>query len=115
MHVQNLGKTITAARERKGLTLRDVERETGVSNAYLSQLENAKIKAPSPNVLHKLAELYEVPYTALMAAAGYPVESAAIPSEAVRLAARLGPTSSDEEDALADYLEFIRRRKSGPR
>jgi transcriptional regulator with XRE-family HTH domain len=114
--VQQLGKTLALARERKVLTLRAVERATGVSNAYLSQLENDRIKAPSPNVLHKLAALYEVPYAALMDAAGYPIaESAMIPSEAVRLAARLGPTSSDEEDALADYLEFIRRRTSGPR
>jgi len=110
-----LAKTLTVARERKKLTLRDVERETGVSNAYLSQLENDRIKEPSPKVLHKLADLYEMPYAALMAAAGYPVaESAAIPSDAVRLAARLGPTSPDEEEALADYLEFIRKRTSGP-
>jgi hypothetical protein len=57
----------------------------------------------------------EIPYAALMAAAGYPVvESAAIPSEAVRRAARLGPISPEEEDALAGYLEFIRKRTSGP-
>ncbi len=114
--MKQLGRTLIGARERKGFTLRDVERAIGVSNAYLSQLENEKIKAPSPKVLHKLAILYEVPYSALMGQAGYPVsESAEIPSEAVRLAARLGPTSPDEEDALADYLEFIRTRTSRPR
>jgi transcriptional regulator with XRE-family HTH domain len=111
-----LGSILAVARERKSLTLREVERMTGLSNAYLSQLENDRIKAPSPNVLHTLAALYELPYAALMAAAGYPVaDSAAIPSEVVRLAARLGPTSPAEEDALADYLEFIRKRTSGPR
>lgn len=110
-----LGRTLTVARERKSFTLREVERLTGLSNAYLSQLENDRIKAPSPNVLFKLASLYELPYAALMAASGYPAsESLAIPSEVVRLAARLGPTSPDEEDALAGYLEFIRKRTSGP-
>jgi HTH-type transcriptional regulator, competence development regulator len=114
--MRQLGRTLIGARERKGLTLRDVERATGVSNAYLSQLENEKIKAPSPNVLHKLAALYEVPYTALMLQAGYPgAESAEIIGDAVRLAARLGPTSPDEEDALAEYLNFIRTRTSRPR
>jgi transcriptional regulator with XRE-family HTH domain len=114
--MSQLGKTLTSARDRKALTLRDVERATGVSNAYLSQLENDRIKSPSPNVLHKLAELYGVPYAAFMTAAGYPVtDSAAIPSDAVRLAARLGSTSPEEEDALADYLEFIRKRTSRPR
>jgi transcriptional regulator with XRE-family HTH domain len=43
-----------------------------VSNAYLSQLEHGKIKRPSPNVLHSLAEVYAVPYEALMEKAGYP-------------------------------------------
>src|SRR5262245_51371598 len=94
--MKQLGKTLTMARERKALTLREVERITGVSNAYLSQLENDRIKAPSPNVLHKLAGLYDLPYAALMLQAGYPAaESREISSEAIRLAARLGPTSPD--------------------
>ena len=113
--MSQLGKTLTSARERKALTLRDVERAIGVSNAYLSQLENDRIKSPSPKVLHKLAELYGLPYAAFMIAAGYPVtDSAAMPPDAVRLAGRRGPTSPEEEDALADYLEFIRKRTSRP-
>jgi transcriptional regulator with XRE-family HTH domain len=110
--MQQLGKILSAARERKGLSLRDVERETGVSNAYLSQLENEKIRAPSPNVLHKLAGIYEVPYAVLMIQAGYPVAEGADISnnDAARLAARLGPTSREEEDALAEYLDFLRSR-----
>ncbi|SPP92798.1 helix-turn-helix domain-containing protein [Bradyrhizobium vignae] len=108
-----LGKTLTAARERKGLSLRDAERETGISNAYLSQLEHGKIAAPSPNVLHKLAGLYGISYSTLMRDAGYP-SSETLPGhhDGARLAARLGPTNPEEEDALAEYLEFIRSRKS---
>lgn len=49
------------ARGSKGLTLRDVEKETGISNAYLSQLENGKISCPSFKVMVKLCELYEIP------------------------------------------------------
>lgn len=108
-----LGKTLTAARERKGLSLRDAERSTGVSNAYLSQIENGKIAAPSPNVLHKLATLYGISYAVLMREAGYPsAETRPGNTDGARLAARLGPTSAEEEDALAEYLEFIRSRKS---
>lgn len=109
-----LGKTLTTARERKGLTLRDVERATGLSNAYLSQIENGRIASPSPKVLHKIAAIYELPYTALMSQAGYPTEESEY-DDRLRLAARLGPTSPEEEDALAEYLAFLRSRTGRPR
>lgn len=45
-------------RKNKGLTLRQVEESTGISNAYLSQLENGKIKSPSYNTIRKLVSFY---------------------------------------------------------
>ena len=62
-----LGGLLADLRAAKGLSLREVEEATGkaVSNAYLSQLENGRIKKPSPNVLHTLAAVYAVPYEAL--------------------------------------------------
>lgn len=45
-------------RKAKGLTLRKLEEITGISNAYLSQLENGKIKSPSYNTVKKLYDLY---------------------------------------------------------
>lgn len=52
--------TIDFLRSRKscGLTLREVEKLTGISNAYLSQLETGKIKKPSHDTVTKLTELY---------------------------------------------------------
>ena len=46
-----LGITIKEARKRNGFTLKQVEDALGISNAYLSQLENEKIKSPSANIL----------------------------------------------------------------
>ena len=45
-------------RKTKGLTLRKVEELTGISNPYLSQIENGKIKAPSYNTVRTLVMLY---------------------------------------------------------
>lgn len=42
-----LGELIGIARECKGWTLRDLERESGVSNALISQIETGKVKDPS--------------------------------------------------------------------
>jgi len=111
-----LGMYLAAARGRKGLSLRAVEAETGISNAYLSQLETGKIREPSPSNLHKLGEIYGVPYATLLELAGHPVPGGEgrRPSES-GIAARLGPTTKEEEEALADYLAFLRtkRRRGG--
>ena len=45
-------------RKTKGLTLREVEETTGISNAYLSQLETGKIKSPGYETVKLLYDLY---------------------------------------------------------
>ena len=52
--MKTLGQVLKESREKSNKTMRDVEEATGISNAYLSQLENDKIKKPSANVLYKL-------------------------------------------------------------
>lgn len=48
------------ARKVKNKTLREVENEVGISNAYLSQLETGKIKEPGFFVLIKLVYYYNL-------------------------------------------------------
>ena len=109
-----LGQLLADARRRKGLTLRAVQETAGISNAYLSQLETAKVGAPSPVVLHKLSDLYELSYATVMQEAGYPVpEESRQTDSGTRLAARVGSTTREEEDALVEYLMFLRSRRQG--
>jgi transcriptional regulator with XRE-family HTH domain len=42
-----LHEAIAYARECKGLTLRQLEKQTGLSNAHLSQIETGHIREPS--------------------------------------------------------------------
>ena len=109
-----LGTFLASARNKLELTLRAVEAKTGISNAYLSQLEHGKIKTPAPQNLYKLAELYRVPYELLMELAGYPVpnaEPAERGSSIDNFAARIGTVTLEEEEALVEYLQFIRSRR----
>jgi transcriptional regulator with XRE-family HTH domain len=112
MNSVSLATLLSTARTRKGLSLRQVESATGISNGYLSQLEGGRrVKEPSPVLLHKLSEIYAIPYAQMMRAAGYPVPGGERAADDVpTIAARLGPTSPREEDALVDYLRFIRSR-----
>jgi transcriptional regulator with XRE-family HTH domain len=113
--MKNYGDYMKALRESKGFTLREVEKKTDVSNAYLSQLESGKIKQPSPTTLYKLAELYEVKYEVLMEKVGYPVPQAdnLLKAKSVQsnVLHRIGNISKDEEMELLDYLKFIRGRR----
>lgn len=112
----DLGEYLRNARQNKKMSLRAVEKETGISNPYLSQLESGKIQQPSPTVLHKLADLLGIDYSTAMRLAGYPVPAtpAASPREN-SLAARLGPVTDDEAGRLEEYLAFLRSRQNGGR
>jgi transcriptional regulator with XRE-family HTH domain len=108
-----LGALLADLRTAKGLTLREVEEasDNAVSNAYLSQLENGKIKKPSPNVLHSLAEVYVVPYEALMEKAGYLLPNERGGGRRKRLAAfAIDDLTAEEEEELLKYLAFLRSR-----
>jgi len=110
-----LGALLSDLRRAKGLSLREVEEaaDKAVSNAYLSQLENGKIRKPSPNVLYSLAEVYAVPYDTLMEKAGYllPIENGS--GNRKRLAAfAIDDLTAEEEEELLKYLAFLRSRTS---
>jgi transcriptional regulator with XRE-family HTH domain len=111
MELAKLGSYLREGRAALGLTLRDAEEKTGVSNAYLSQLEGGKIKQPSPVVLHKLCEAFEISYALTMEYAGYPVpEEAKFATAEHKFMSRLGGTTPVEQDEILRYLRFLRTK-----
>ncbi|SDM18295.1 transcriptional repressor LexA [Bacillus sp. OK048] len=65
------GEYLRELRKERGLSIRQLEKKTGVSNAYLSQIENGKKGLPSPDILKKISEPLKVGYEELMEKAGY--------------------------------------------
>ena len=57
-------------RLRGGTSLREIQRLTGISNSYLSQIEKGE-RRPGPKVLRRLAALYGVGVQPLLQKAGY--------------------------------------------
>ena len=55
-----LGARLKLAREAKGLTLRDVEAVTTMTNAGISQIETERSKGPSIHRIKEMADLYGV-------------------------------------------------------
>lgn len=57
---QHLGRLVQKARQAKGLTLRDIEDQTGISFAWVYQLERGTYQQPAPERLARLAELLDI-------------------------------------------------------
>jgi serine/threonine protein kinase len=68
----DLGSILRDARGRLGWTLRRAATEIGISNGYLSLLEQGQVKSPSPTHLSAIAAKYGVPFPRLMELAGHP-------------------------------------------
>ena len=79
MTVQDLGSRLAQARKAARRSQKEVAEMSGISPAYLSKLERGAVEAPSPRVLQSLAEALDVPYSTLMAAAGYTLPAADSP------------------------------------
>ena len=101
-------------RESRATTLREVERKTGISNSYLSQIESGRIVRPSPQVLHKLSLVYDTSYENLLSLAGYPTlhQHSRTSTAATRNSNRFGELNPEEEKALLEYLAFLRSRST---
>lgn len=115
-NAEALGAYLKSLRAGLEMSLREVEEATGkeVSNAYLSQLETGKIAKPSPNILHSLAGVYNVPYEKLMERAGYiaPGHSRSAHEKHGRAATfSIDNLSEEEERELLKYLSWVRSQR----
>ncbi len=57
---QSLGEAVRTARENAGLTQDELAERTGVSKAYISQLENGHYTTLRANFMFKLADALKV-------------------------------------------------------
>lgn len=65
------GEYLKNIRSEKGLSTRDIQKKTGISNSYISLIESGKKGTPSPDILKKLHKALNVSYEELMQVAGY--------------------------------------------
>lgn len=71
METELFGAYLKRLRLERGLTLRKLDVLSGVSHAYLSQLENGKRGIPTPQTLSKIYLHLGVSYNELMEKAGH--------------------------------------------
>jgi len=115
-NMKSLGTTLKEARELTSFKLRQVEEATGISNAYLSQLENDKIKKPSANVLYKLATIYKIELNTLLGAAGIIEKGSKDDLKDSsewdnRIAFYTEDLSEEQKEQVLDYIKYLKFRK----
>ena len=112
--MKTLGQVLKESRERASKTLREVGELTGISDAYLSQLENDKIKKPSANVLYKLSNAYVVELDVFLTAAGI-IEESNKPQQSSlqkRLAFMADKLTKEEEEEILKFMEFLQHKNN---
>jgi len=113
---KKLGELLLEQRQLKGLNLRRVEEETGVSNGYLNLLENGKVGEPSPNILYKLAEFYGIEYADLLEAAGYASKGVSRShKQGIAFSLREGEITDGELEELKRFIQFLKSKNGKKR
>jgi SOS regulatory protein LexA len=122
--LKKFGAYLKKLRKESGLSIRQLEEKTGVSNAYLSQIENGKRGFPSPEILKKIHEPLGTSYDELMERAGYissdvrsellpetvrTIESSDILSELIANAAKIFIDSISDQDGEMknEYKQYL--------
>jgi len=66
----DIGKYIKMLRKEKGLTINQLALYSKVSSAHISRIERG-LRKPSPEILKRFSQALKIPYTELLAIAGY--------------------------------------------
>ena len=111
-----VGSVLRRARTHRQLSLREVERRIGRSNAYLSQVERGLIKQPDPIVLLDLADLYGLNFQTLAAWANWgpadPDTSDTRPRDSTAVLIRQAmELDANERAAVLRHIDSILRKR----
>lgn len=98
-----VGETIKAIRIDRDLTQQDIALAAGVSDAWLSKVENNLTQTPSPKLLRAIAKPLQVEPDILLRAAGY-----------IRTAPSLDEMSTDDLfSQINQLLREVKKRNKG--
>ncbi len=106
-----LGEYLKEIRIQRGLSMKDVYKETGVSDSKLSRIENGtNVSDPAPSILQALSKLYDISLIELYRIAGYLDEEAL--SSYMRVFHNLDLLTEDERNHIQAQIDlFTKGRK----
>jgi transcriptional regulator with XRE-family HTH domain len=111
-----LGRTLAAARAARGLSLRAVERRTGIRSGHLSQIETDRIAKPEMAMLWELAALYDLDFESLLELSGQSGGKETSERERRRLTVALRAMrdlSPAEQTEALQFMAELKARRDG--
>jgi len=116
---QKFGKFLKQLREERNMTLRDVEEQAHISNAYLSQVENGQRSVPTMKILAKLADAYGVPVSHLAEQAEAEIreqdlDTQSVPAPDTQFVCRgYEKLSEENKNKLKSFLDYLQSDQKG--
>lgn len=99
--MKKLSNLLKELRKQKKKSLRLASKDIGISHTYLDSLEKGydprtkKERNPTPDVLKKLSDYYNVPYINLMSLAGYVNDDGAVQTDSLHKAFGINPSEQE--------------------
>ncbi len=108
----SFGRYLKLLRIDRGMTLRQVEKITKISNSYLSQMESGKRNVPTLKILKRLADAYGMYVTNLIDAADKEFKTVIFDLENTivndsYISREYNKLSNDRKKTLKDFLQFL--------
>ncbi|MFD2830338.1 helix-turn-helix domain-containing protein [Corticicoccus populi] len=79
MEAKEFGAFLRKKRKEKKMTIEELRTVLGVSQPYISNLENGKKGIPKPDTLRKFSKALDISYVELMTEAGYTDDDGSVP------------------------------------
>ena len=112
----SLAQVLADARHGLGLTLREVERRTGIRNAHLSQIETGTIARPEMALLWELSVAYGLDFARAARPRRLRVGGGGVGGRSRaddRRAAGPAQLTPDEQAEALQFIAELRRRREG--
>jgi transcriptional regulator with XRE-family HTH domain len=113
--VTQLGQALLEGRSATGLSLREVQRRTGIHNAHVSQIEKGHIERPEVGLLFQLAELYDLDFGELIELSGHLADENRAGAQRAVTAAALRAVGGLAPGRQAEALSYLQRLAKPPR
>lgn len=109
--MNKLGEFLKEARIKKGLSLLEVQKKTGITDSRLKRIEDGIKKDPSPKLLIKLASLYGLNLINLYLLADYLNESHLMNISIFENVENLNPLEIEHIQQEIDFLISLQRKE----